>query len=298
MTAATVAGSSAIREERYILVLARRFRRHYLPMAALAFVILLIILAVFAPAIAPYDPNKIDLSAHLQNPNHHHLLGTDQLGRDVLSRLIFGSRISLIAAAEVLLISGLLGIPIGMIAGYFGGRLDSFLARANDALISVPGLLLALTVIGALGPGLVEAMFAVGLILAPRFFRVSRAVTDEIVHETYIEASQSIGCRPVRVLGGHVLPNLLPNLVVQTSVILGTAVASEASLSFLGLGVPQPTASWGSMLSDGLTNITTAPYLVIAPSVVITVTVMAFTFVGDGISRALDNTAVRAEVSI
>jgi peptide/nickel transport system permease protein len=275
---------------RYLRMLWRRFSHERVAVGALVFIVILIALAVFAPLVVPYPPNLINLSVYLQAPSAHHLMGTDALGRDVLSRIIYGSRVSLIAAAEVLLVSSVIGIPTGMVAGYYGGRIDAVLSRMVDAMMSVPGLLFALTMIAALGPGLVYAMLAVGIIIAPRYFRVTRAVTSEIVKETYIEACESIGCKPARVIRAHVFPNLLPNLVVQTSIILGIAVNAEASLSFLGLGVPQPTASWGSMLSDALANVTQSPYLVIFPGAMITLTVLAFTIIGTGVNKALGGT--------
>lgn len=263
-----------------------RFTQHRLACVGLGFLVLLCLVAVFAPWLSPHDPDKQILTSRLQAPGGDHLLGTDQLGRDALSRLIYGSRVSLTAAAQVIVVSGVIGIPLGMVAGYVGGRLDRVLDRVNDGLMSIPGLILALSIVATLGPGLRNAMVAVGVVFAPRFFRVMRAVTQEVRAETYIEASEAIGCSTRRTIFRHVLPNTVSVLVIQASVILGTAVNAEASLSFVGLGVQPPTASWGSMLSSAVGSGPRGTHLLWPPGIMIVLTVLAFTLIGDGLRVA------------
>jgi peptide/nickel transport system permease protein len=251
------------------------------------FIILLILVGILASVIAPHDPNVQDLLQRLRAPSAQHLLGTDDYGRDVLSRLIYGARVSLWAAAQAVTIALVIGLPLGLTAGYRGGWLGVALTRIMDALMSAPALVLAITIVAVLGPGVTNAMLAVGLVMAPRFFRVARAATMDVRHETYIEALIALGCSPLRVALRHILLNVMPPIVLVISVSLGTAVAAEASLSFLGLGVRAPAASWGSMLSTASSNMSLAPYLVWPPGVMIFLTVLAFTYLGDGVRRGM-----------
>ncbi|MFI1196236.1 ABC transporter permease [Micromonospora sp. NPDC020750] len=251
------------------------------------FLVLLVAGAVVAPLIAPYDPDAQDIYQRLRPPNAEHWLGTDDYGRDVLSRLIFGARVSLQAAIQAVVVALVIGLPLGVTAGYVGGWLGAGLTRIMDALMSAPSLVLAITIVAVLGPGITNAMLAIGLIMAPRFFRVARASTMDVRHETYIEASIALGCSSLRTVVRHVLPNVMPPIMLVISVSLGTAVAAEASLSFLGLGVQAPASSWGSMLSTASSNMGLAPYLVWPPGVMIFLTVLAFTYLGDGVRRGM-----------
>ncbi|GAA4482085.1 ABC transporter permease [Rhodococcus olei] len=255
--------------------------------AAGVFVLLLVVAAVFASQLAPYDPYTQDLLDRLQPPSGEHWLGTDDYGRDVLSRLIFGVRISLAASLQAVATALVIGLPLGVIAGYRGGWVDTVSTRVMDALMSAPALVLAITIVAVLGSGVTNAMLAVGLVMAPRFYRVARASTMDVRGDTYIEASVALGCTTSRTIGRHILPNVMPPIVLVVSVSLGTAVAAEASLSFLGLGAKAPAASWGSMLSTAASNMQLAPYLVWPPGVMIFLTVLAFTYLGDGVRRAL-----------
>lgn len=263
-------------------------------LVALAYVALLVVLAVFAPRIAPMDPNAQTLTDRLAGPSSKHLLGADDFGRDVLSRMIFGARVSMIAAIEVLAVSTIVGAPLGIAAGYLGGKLDALLSRAFDALMSMPALILAMTIVAVLGPGLTNAMLAVGIIFAPRYFRIARGVAMSIRHETYIEACYALGCSVPHTIVRHVLPNVVPPLIVQSSIVLGMAVTAEASLSFLGLGVAAPTASWGSMLATAANYMGLSATMVYAPGIAITLTVMAFMTIGQGISAAIGRTSQSA----
>ncbi|GAA3113480.1 ABC transporter permease [Streptosporangium carneum] len=251
------------------------------------FLALLVLVAVLAPVIAPYDPNVQNVLQRLRPPGSGHLLGTDDYGRDVLSRLIHSARVSLQAAAQAVAVALVIGLSPGVAAGFRGGWLDAALTRIMDALMSAPSLVLAITIVAVLGPGVTNAMLAVGVIMAPRFFRVSRATTMDVRHETYIEASIALGCGNLRTAVRHILPNVMPPIVLVTSVSLGAAVAAEASLSFLGLGVRPPAASWGSMLSTASSNMGLAPYLVWPPGVMIFLTVLAFTYLGDGVRKGM-----------
>lgn len=259
------------------------------PMAAAAAVVLavLVICSFAAPLLARYDPIAQDIGSRLLPPGGEHLLGTDTFGRDQLSRLLYGGRTSLTAALQAVVIGAGLGVPLGMLAGFFRGWAERVLGWVMEVLMSIPGIILALTVVAVLGRNIVIAMTAVGVILMPRFYRVARAATLDIRAETFVDASLTIGCSPARVLGRHIAPNILPVLVVQVSIMLGIAVTIEAGLSFLGLGVQPPDPSWGSMLDAAFEDILVAPYLTYAPGVLITLTVLTLTLVGDGIRSAV-----------
>jgi peptide/nickel transport system permease protein len=279
------AGVSRVVRGRFL----RRFLSNRLAVVGAAFILLLVVTAILAPLIAPHDPNAQNISYRLSRPGADgHVLGTDHLGRDVLSRLIYGGRVSLLAALEAVVVSVVLGVPLGMLAGFVGRRLDAVLTWINDALMSVPALILALTIVAVLGPGsLTNAMLAVGIVTAPRLFRIARAASMSVREETYIEASMGIGCTTARTLWRHVLPNALTPLAIGATLVFGSAVVAEASLSFLGFGVRPPTASWGSMLNDAYANINLAPYLLYIPGALIALVVLAFTFIGDGLRDAL-----------
>jgi peptide/nickel transport system permease protein len=253
----------------------------------LGFILLLVLMAALAPVLAPYDQNVQELVDRLQAPSGDHLLGTDDYGRDALSRLIYGAQVSLWAAVQAVTVALVLGLPLGVVAGFRQGWVGVVLTRIMDALMSAPSLVLAITIVAVLGTGITNAMFAIGLVMAPRFFRVARAGTMDVRQETYIEASIALGCTSLRTAVRHVLPNVLPPIVLVMAVSLGTAVAAEASLSFLGLGVRPPTASWGAMLSTASSNMGLAPYLVWPPGIMIFLTVLSFTYVGDGVRKAL-----------
>lgn len=251
------------------------------------FLLLLVAVAIAAPLIAPYDPLAQDIVSRLQPPSGEHLLGTDDYGRDALSRLIFGTRVSVLAGFQAVSVALVLGLPLGLLAGYRQNWISTALTRVMDTLMSVPSLVLAITIVAVLGTGIRNAMLAVGLVMAPRFFRVARSGTMDVRQDTYIEASVALGCTTTRTMARHVMPNVLPPIVLVMAVSLGTAVSAEASLSFLGLGVRPPAASWGSMLSTAASNISLAPYLVWPPGIMIFLTVLSFTYLGDGFRRAM-----------
>jgi len=243
--------------------------------------------AVLAPLLAPADPDAQVLADRLLGPGAGHLLGTDDLGRDHVSRLMFATRLSILAAVQATVVSLALGVPVGLVAGYARGRIDSITSRFADALMSMPGLLLAMAIIGVLGPGLTNAMFAIGVLGAPRCFRVARSATLAIREETYIEAARSIGGRSTWIVARHVLPNVASPLIVQASLTMGFAILIEASISFLGLGVQPPDASLGSMLGRSVTYMEQAPHLVAFPGLLIFLLVLGFNTVGDGIRDSI-----------
>jgi peptide/nickel transport system permease protein len=265
---------------------ARRFARDPLAVAGLVFLVLLALAAVLAPLLAPRDPIAQDLAMRLSAPGGDYPLGTDELGRDQLSRLLFGARVSLLAALEAVAVGTIVGVPLGALAGFVGGRVDAVIARVMDSIMSVPGIMLALTAVAVLGRDITIAMIAIGVVLVPQFQRIVRASTGELRNETFVEASRTIGCSRSRIVLRHILPNVLPVLIVQMSIMLGVAVTAEASLSFLGVGVQPPAASWGSMLNSAVANTFVAPYLIYPPGVAITLTVLALALVGDGLRKA------------
>ena len=265
----------------------RRFRTQRLAVASLIFLIFVALVAIFAPWLTPADPDKIDLGNVLQAPPGGKGLGTDQLGRDALSRLIVATRVSIQAAVQSVAIGVLLGVPLGLLAGYFGGWIDALIMRITDAVLAFPALILAIAVIAALGPNLTNAMIAIGIIFAPRFLRLARAEVLAIREETYIEAAQSIGTPSWKILVRHVLPNALPPLIVQASLSAGFAMLAEAGLSFLGLGVQPPQASWGSMLAEAAAAINREWTLMLAPGICIIVITLAFNILGDGLRDSI-----------
>lgn len=268
----------------------RRLLRNPAAVFGLVVVTLVVAMAVFAPLLAPYDPNDQDLLMRLQGPSAEHWLGTDDFGRDQLSRLIYGARVSLVAAVQAVAIGAGVGVTLGMIAGFRGGRFDAAVGRVVDVMMALPGFLVAVTVLAVLGPGLTNAMLAVGLLLTPVFFRVARAATQDVREETYVEASRALGCTTRRIVVHHVLPNALAPVVVQIAILLGVAITIEASLSFIGLGVQPPTSTWGSMLSNANSYMSQAPHLIYVPGAMIAITVLACSLLGDGLAAALGTT--------
>lgn len=254
---------------------------------AIIFLITVLAVAVLAPLIAPYDPTAQDLGNGLLSPSSAHWLGTDDLGRDVLSRMIYAGRTSLYAAAIAVLVGMALGVIPGIVAGYFSGWFDAIVMRVADATLSFPPIVLAMAVLGALGPNLVNAMLAIGVILAPRFTRLMRGVVMSVREETFISVSQSIGTPSSRIIVRHIIPNIFGPLVVQIGVFIGIAMLAEAGLSFLGLGVQPPQASWGSMLGRSFQSIYDTPLLAVWPGLAIAGTVLAFNVCADGLRDAM-----------
>jgi ABC-type dipeptide/oligopeptide/nickel transport system permease subunit len=252
-------------------------------MVAAIILLAIVLIAIFAPYIAPHDPARSSLRAILRPPSATYWFGSDDLGRDVASRLIFASRLSLVASLQAVSIALVIGMPLGLIAGYVGGWVDTVISRCNDALMSFPALILAVVIVGLMGPSLTNAMTAIGLVYAPRIMRVVRGSTLSVREEVYVRAARATGCSDARIILRHVLPNVTGPLVVQATVLMGQALLAEAGLSFLGLGTQPPEASWGAMLGTAFPYMAESPVPTIAAGVVISVTVLCFNLIGDGI---------------
>jgi ABC-type dipeptide/oligopeptide/nickel transport system permease subunit len=269
---------------------ARRFFSRFLhdrvAMGAALFVLLLVGIALLAPEIAPYSPTA-NFPRINAGPSGAHWLGTDDVGRDLLSRLIYGARISLEAATIVVVLALLISVPIGLVAGYFSGRTDNVLMRLMDALFAFPPLILAITVAALLGRSLHNESIAIAITFVAAFARVVRGQVLAVREEMYIEASRSLGAGPFRMIRRHVLPNVASPLIIQAAIAFGFALLAEAGLSFLGLGVQPPNASWGVMLQEAYPFVLSDPWATIIPGLAIALTVLAFNLVGDGLRDAL-----------
>jgi peptide/nickel transport system permease protein len=251
-------------------------------------ILALIVLAVFAPLIAPCNPLEQNLPIGLQQPSSSHLLGTDVLGRDTLSRLIYGARISLIVGIVVVCIAGSIGMVLGLIAGYSGNLINNLIMRIMDAEMSIPALVLALVIGTALGGGLKNVMISLGIALVPIYCRLMCGQVLSIKEKDFITAVRAIGAKDSLIMFRHILPNSFPPLLVLITLNMGVAILAEAGLSFLGFGISPPTPAWGSMVSDGYKYLLTNPLLSIAPGIAIILVVLSFNLVGDGLRDALD----------
>ena len=260
------------------------------PAAAFGLIViaLVVLVALAAPLIAPQDPLATSWSAIRKAPSAAHWLGTDEIGRDVLSRVIYGARASLLAGVVSVLISLSIGVPVGLLAGYAGGRTDLLISRLTDALLACPFLILAIALAAFLGPSLTNAMIAIGISATPVFIRLTRGQTLAVKAEDFVLAARAVGNRPTRIAIRHVLPNVAPALIVQATLAIAAAVIAEASLSFLGLGQQPPAPSWGSMLNTAKNYVDNAPWMAIWPGLSIFLLVLSFNLVGDGLRDALD----------
>ena len=258
--------------------------------ALVSFIILAILITacLFAPLLAPYDPIAINLSEKLLPPSLDHWIGTDYFGRDVLSRVLYGGQISLSVALLVVAFSTAIGVPIGLIAGFVGGWVDNLLMRIMDALLTFPPLLLAIAIVGMLGPNLQNVMLALGIVRIPVFARLVRGSTLSLREEVFVKAAKVIGASWFRIILTHILRNALAPIVVQVTVVFAAAIVAEASLSFLGLGAQPPTPSWGRDLNEARRYLDEAPWLLLGPSLAIMIAVLSVNFMGDGLRDALD----------
>lgn len=267
--------------------LGRALVRRPAAVAALAYLLVLLFLSFAAPLVAPYDPALQDLENQFAGPSWSHLFGTDEFGRDVLSRVMYASQIALASAVIAMVVAAVLGVPLGLLAGLRRGLVDAVLGRIADAVMSLPGLVLAMAVITILGPGLVNAMFAVGIAAAPGLFRVVRGAALATAREPFMESAECIGCTTRRLVWVHLLPNVAAPLLVQVTFLMSVALLIEAGLSFIGLGVQPPVASWGSMLATAYQNQYTDPFGAVAPGVALALTVLAFNVLGDTLRDAI-----------
>jgi peptide/nickel transport system permease protein len=264
------------------------FLRHRGAVVGAAIVLAFVAAACLAPLIAPFDPMKTDFLAVRKPPSAAHWLGTDELGRDLLARMIFGARASLMAGVVSGLIAVLIGVPLGLIAGYFGRWPDAFISRITEALLACPFLILAIALGAFLGPSLTNAMIAIGLSAVPIFIRLTRGQVIAVKTEDYVEGARAIGLPDRLIIQRYILPNVTAPILVQATLAIATAIIAEASLSFLGLGQQPPDPSWGSMLNTAKNFLTQAPFMSIWPGIAIFVTVLAFNLVGDGLRDAFD----------
>ncbi|MHB1007483.1 MAG: ABC transporter permease [Chloroflexota bacterium] len=251
---------------------------------------IMVLVAIIADVLAPYNPNLPQAAGALQLPSTTHWLGTDQLGRDVLSRLMFGARVALLAGLLAVGIAIAVGTLTGLIAGYRGGWLDDLLMRLMDTLWSFPTLVLALAIAASLGPGLTNSMIAIGVVFTPAFARLTRGKVLTVRELDYVTAAQVVGAKDARILALYILPNVAAPIIVEASLMIGTAIIYEASLSFLGLGIEPPQASWGSMLREAYQYMDRAPWLSLFPGMAIFLAVLAANFLGDALQTAMDPT--------
>ena len=266
----------------------QQFMRNRAALAGFVILLLIGLAALFAPWLAPYDPTAINLSAKLQGPGLGHWLGTDFFGRDVLSRVMWGGRVSLLVGALVVLWSVLIGVPIGLLAGFVGGALDNVLMRVMDALLTFPPLLLAVAIVGLLGPEIENVVIALAVVQIPVFARIVRGSTLSAREEVYIRATRALGARPARIVLSGILRNIVSPIVVQLTIVFAISIVAEASLSFLGLGAQPPAPSWGRDLNEARRFMTDAPWLMLGPTLTIMLSVLSINFVGDGLRDCLD----------
>lgn len=264
------------------------FSRNRLSWVGLVLLAAIILVAVFAPLIAPYDPLEQNIIARLEPPSAEFLLGTDSYGRDVLSRLIYGTRISLTVGFIAILIAMTIGSTIGILAGYVGGLFDQIVMGLLDVMLSFPTLLLGLMIAAMLGASLENLIIAIAITEIAPFARIARAPTIALKQRDFVEAGRALGFGPIRIMGVHILPNMISDVVVMSSLWMASAIRTEASLSFIGLGVPPPSPTWGSMIREGFENILDAWWLAVFPSLAILLTVLALNLLGDALRDAID----------
>lgn len=269
----------------------RRFLRNRSATAGAVFVVFFTLVALAAPWLAQYDPNQNDLLMRLKPPSAEHWFGNDELGRDILSRVIWGTRISMVIGVGAVILALVVAIPMGLTAGYFGGRIDSIVSGILDILMAFPGILLALAIVATFGTGLEKLMLAVGLYSVPTFARLIRATTLSHRNQDYIQAARAIGQRTSIIIFRHILPNIVGPVIVEATLRLGTIVLTAATLSFLGLGVQAPQSEWGAMIASSSGYMRVAPHATLFPGIALMLLVMGFSLVGDGLRDVLDPTS-------
>ena len=284
---ATVASGAVLHRSPAALAV-RRFRGRPAAVFGLVVIAVFVLAAIAAPLVAPYNPDATSWTLIRKAPSAAHWMGTDENGRDVFSRVVFGARASLLAGVVSVLIALGIGVPLGLLAGFAGGKVDAVIGRLVDAMLACPFLILAIALAAFLGPALTNAMIAIGVTAAPVFVRVARGATMDAATNEYVEAARALGNPPWRVAIRHVLPNIVPPVLVQATLAIAAAIIAEASLSFLGLGQQPPAPSWGSMLNSAQRFLTQAPWLAVFPGLAIFLAVLSFNLVGDGLRDALD----------
>jgi len=266
----------------------RRLCRNRAAVAGAGIVVVFVLLAVLAPALVPFNPIQGDLNDRLQPPSASHWLGTDELGRDLFSRILFGARVSLQIQIVAVVLALLIGVALGSVGGYLGGHVDNVIMRAMDVLLAFPGIFLALGIIAALGPGLLNLMLAAGISSVPQFARIVRASILSLKEREFVEAALALGSGSNRIMFRHLLPNCLAPIIVQSTLRMATVLLTASGLSFLGLGVQPPTPEWGAMLSNARSYLIVAPHVATIPGVAIMIVVVGFNLFGDGLRDTLD----------
>ncbi|BBB90814.1 MAG TPA: ABC transporter permease [Methylomusa anaerophila] len=279
--------SMSARKQRYMEFITR-FRASGSAMIGLIMLAVLVCGAIFAPVLAPYDPYESDLPSALQAPNAAHIMGTDELGRDIFSRILYGARISLLVGVEAVTLALLCGVIFGAVAGFYGGKTDTVIMGIMDIMLAFPSILLALAFMTVLGRGVEKAVIAIGIVSIPQYARIVRGSVLSVKENVYVMAARAIGNSDNGLIFRHILPNVLAPLIVRATIGVSVAILEAAALGFLGLGVQPPTAEWGTMLGSGRQTIFNAPHIVTFPGVAITLTVMAFNLLGDGLRDVLD----------
>ncbi|KOP67849.1 glutathione ABC transporter permease [Bacillus sp. FJAT-18019] len=265
-----------------------KFMKQKLAVISSGFILLLLALAAIGPHIVPYPPNEPNYDAMMQGPSAAHWAGTDEYGRDILSRLIDGTRLTMVVSLSAVFISAFLGTILGLISGYYGGWIDRLIMRGSDVMFSFPDLLLAIGIVAILGPGLSNVVIAVAVFGTPSFARIIRSVTLSSKESLYVEAARSMGAKHNRIIWKHIFPETIPSIIVNVSMRIGGAILAASSLSFLGLGAKATEPDWGAMLSMGRDYLSIAPHIVYYPGLLIFLTVLAFNLIGDGLNDALD----------
>ncbi|WP_439495196.1 ABC transporter permease [Bosea sp. (in: a-proteobacteria)] len=282
------AGPAAPPRLRWLKATIGAFNANKTSWVGLAIVVLVILAAVLAPVIAPHDPLEQNILSKLQPPHENYYLGTDYFGRDILSRLLYGARISLVIGFASTVIAMVVGSLIGVLAGWYGGRFDVVVMQAMDILLAFPSLILGLILVAMLGPSMENITIAIALTSIPSFARIARAPTITVKERDYIEAGRALAFSDARIMARHILPNIFPEILVMASLWLASAIRTEASLAFIGLGVKPPIPTWGGMIREGFENILDSYWLVLAPSLAILIIVFALNILGDGLRDAID----------
>lgn len=266
----------------------KKFLRRKTAVVAFAFISLLLLAAIFGPMLAPYDANQADYGNLLQGPSGQHIWGTDEFGRDIFSRLLVGTRLSLASALSATVVGAAAGIVLGLLAGFYGGWIDALVMRSCDILFSFPDILLAIAIVAIIGPGVINVIIAVMVFTIPSFARIIRSATLSVKQSLYVEVARSLGCKNGRILWMHVFPGTIQSMIVNFTMRVGTAILAASSLSFLGFGANVTEPDWGAMLSQGRNYLNTAPHIVLFPGILIFLTVLAFNLLGDGLRDTLD----------
>jgi len=288
MTAIPAPAAAAVSRPKKGRSLGERLLRNRRARIVMLISAVVVLAAIFGPTLAPYDPIAMNLGDRLQGPSREHLMGADHLGRDIFTRVLYGARISLQVGVVSVALGTLVGLILGAVAGYLGGRVDTVIMALMDAIYAFPAILLALVLVAVFKPGLVTVMTAIAIVRIPIFARTVRASVLAEREKEYVEASRCVGQRGLMIMAKHILPNIMAPLIVVTTTYFATAIVVEASLSFLGLGIPPPAASWGTMLNDGRKFMESAPHTVLFPGIAISLTVLGFNLLGDGLRDVLD----------